>query len=75
MLEELKSLAAENHVPAYSFAMVYNGLGERDEALKHLEKSSQEREVQITFIKVDTRWDELRADPRFQDLLRRMNLN
>jgi serine/threonine protein kinase/Flp pilus assembly protein TadD len=71
-LEELKSFAAEHYVPAYSFAMIYNGLGEKDEALKHLEKSVQEREVQITFIKIDTRWDELRGEPRFQDLLRRV---
>ncbi len=53
--------------------MIYNGLGEREEALKYLEKSFQEREVQMAFIKIDTRWDEFRAEPRFVDLMRRMN--
>ncbi|MGI8640872.1 MAG: tetratricopeptide repeat protein [Pyrinomonadaceae bacterium] len=72
-LEELKSAAAEKFVSAYSFAMIYNGLGEKDEALSYLEKSFQEREVQITFVKIDTRWDELRSEPRFVDLMRRMN--
>jgi len=72
-LEELKSIAAEKFVPAYNFAMIYNGLGEKDEALNYLEKSFGEREVQMTFIKIDTRWDEFRAEPRFVDLMRRMN--
>ncbi|MBA4123821.1 MAG: tetratricopeptide repeat protein [Acidobacteria bacterium] len=72
-LEELKSLAAESYVPAYNFAMVYNGLGEKEEALKYLEKSFEEREVQITFIKIDTRWDEFRAAPRFIEIIKRMN--
>ena len=54
--------------------MIYNGVGEREEALRYLEKSLQEREVQITFIKIDTRWDYFRADPRFQEIMRRVGL-
>ncbi|CAN5319477.1 hypothetical protein BH20ACI1_BH20ACI1_18570 [soil metagenome] len=73
MLAELKSLAAERFVPAYSFAMIYNGLGEREEALNYLEKSFEQHEVQLSFIKIDTRWDEFRSEPRFVDLMRRMN--
>src|SRR2546426_8423784 len=69
-LKELRLIAAEKYVPAYSFAMIHNGLGEREDALKHLEKSFQEREAQLTFIKIDTRWDGLRAEPRFQAILR-----
>jgi len=72
-LAELKSLAAVNYVPAYSFAIIYNGLGEREEALNYLEKSLQEREVQMSFIKIDTRWDWLRTEPRFVDLMKQMN--
>jgi Flp pilus assembly protein TadD len=74
ILAELNSIAAENYVPAYSFAMIYNGLGEKEEALNYLEKSFGEREVQISFIKVDTRWDELRSEPRFAEIIKRMNL-
>ncbi len=72
-LAELNSLAAERFVPAYSFAMIYNGLGKREEALNYLEKSFQEREVQITFIKIDTRWDEFRTEPHFVEIIKRMN--
>ncbi len=71
-IAELKLLAAKNNVPAYNFAMIYNGLGEREDALNYLEKSFQEREWQLSIIKIDRRWDELRPDPRFQDLLRRV---
>ena len=74
IIEKLRLAGTENYVPAYSFAMIYNGLGEREEALRYLEKSLQEREVQITFIKIDTRWDDLRAHPRFQEVMRRVGL-
>jgi len=73
-LEELKQLSVKQYVPAYNFAMIYNGLGERDEALRWLEKSYQEREAHLTFIKVDTRWDSFRSDPRFAAIIERMNL-
>ncbi|MBA3715955.1 MAG: winged helix-turn-helix domain-containing protein [Pyrinomonadaceae bacterium] len=73
-LEELRQLSNKENVPAYFFALIYNGLGERDEALKWLEKSYQEREVQLTFTKVDTRWNEFRSDARFAALIKRMNL-
>jgi len=74
-LVKLKSPAAnENFVPAYSFAVIYNGLGEKDEALNYLEKSFQEREVQMSFVKIDARWDEFRTNPRFVEIIKRMNL-
>ncbi len=73
-LEELKSAAKEKYVPVYSFAMIYNGLGEREEALNYLEKSFDEREVQISFIKIDTRRDEFRVEPRFSEIVKLMHL-
>jgi DNA-binding winged helix-turn-helix (wHTH) protein/TolB-like protein/cytochrome c-type biogenesis protein CcmH/NrfG len=73
-LEKLKSLAAEGYVPAYNFAVIYNGLGEKEKALNYLEKSFEQREVQLAFIKIDTRWDNLRAEPRFAEIIKQMNL-
>ena len=58
----------------YSFAMILNGLGERDQALRYLERSVSAREVQATFIKIDTRWDPVRPDSRFIAILKRVNL-
>jgi tetratricopeptide (TPR) repeat protein len=74
LLRELEARSSERYVPAYAFAMVHNGLGEADAALRRLEQSVDQREVQATFIKIDSRWDPLRADPRFVALLERMNL-
>jgi len=71
-LEELKIAATKNYVPAYNFAVIYNGLGDKEQALKYLEKSFQEREVQITFIKIDTRWNEIHDDVHFQSLMQRL---
>ncbi|MBC7899226.1 MAG: tetratricopeptide repeat protein [Saprospiraceae bacterium] len=73
ILAELSSMAANQYVPAYNFAVVHNGLGEKDEALNYLEKSFEQREVQLMFMKIDTRWNELRNDPRFIELMKRMN--
>ena len=46
-------------------------LGEKDQALKWLEAEYRTRGTGICALKVDPTWDPLRADPRFQDLLRR----
>jgi serine/threonine-protein kinase len=72
-LEEIKSPDSKAYVPKYFIANVYNGLEDKEEALSYLEKSLEEREAQMTFIKIDTRWDWLRSEPRFIDLMRRMN--
>jgi adenylate cyclase len=74
---ELKSTMAESkdqYVKPFEIAQLYARLGENDRALQWLEKVYQERGHDLIFMKVDPRVDSLRSDPRFQDLLRRMNL-
>lgn len=75
ILKELDAVAAREYVPAYSFAMILNGLGESEAALRRLEQSVDQHEVQATFLKIDTRWDHLRTHPRFVALLERLNLS
>jgi eukaryotic-like serine/threonine-protein kinase len=73
----LQQLAAASHVrytPALAFAVVHVGLGENDQALDWLEKAYQERFNRLAYLRREPVWDPLRADPRFQDLLRRINL-
>ena len=74
LMGELEERADRTHVPAYAFAMIENGLRNRDAALAHLERSVEAREVQATFIRIDTRWNWVRADPRFTALLERLRL-
>jgi TolB-like protein/DNA-binding winged helix-turn-helix (wHTH) protein/Tfp pilus assembly protein PilF len=54
-------------------AEVYVGLGDKDEAMRWLEQGYKERDLWLALLKVWPRFDPLRSDPRFQDLLRRMN--
>ena len=74
VLEELRRLSGERHVPPYNLAVVHHGLGEREETLAWLERAYEERDVLLTFAAVDPKWDSLRGDPRFVSLLERMNL-
>jgi len=62
------------YVPPTSFAYNYATLGEKDQAFEWLEKAYQERVGDLIYLKVEYIWDPLRDDPRFHDLLRRMNL-
>ena len=74
-LNEMKSTAAKGYVPNYFFAVVYNGLGDDEHALEYLDHSFQEHEVQLGFIYIDSRWDNLRSNRRFADLISGMNLD
>jgi tetratricopeptide (TPR) repeat protein len=73
ILDDLHALAKKRYVHAYAFALIYTGLGENDAALEWLEKAFQDRNGWMPFLNVEPRFDPLRSDPRFQDLLRRMN--
>jgi serine/threonine-protein kinase len=55
-------------------ALIHTGLGEHAEAFEWLERAYQERNGWMAFLQVEPRFDPLREEPRFQDLLRRMNL-
>ncbi len=71
-LERLLKLSTERYVSLYNIAMIYNGLGERDKTLEWLEKGYQQRDPRMVFLKVEPKWNNLRSDSRFQDLLRRV---
>jgi serine/threonine-protein kinase len=73
VLDELKVLSRQSYVPAYDFALIYAGLGEQEQALDWLEKAYQSG-VSLMGLKADPTWDSLRPEPRFRDLLRRMEL-
>jgi TolB-like protein/tetratricopeptide (TPR) repeat protein len=74
VLDELKARSAQAYIPPCSVALVYNGLGNQDEALRQLEKAVDERDVKLSFLKVDPRWDSFRSDPRFVAILERIGL-
>jgi len=73
VLDDLHSLAEKRYVLPFGFAVIHTGLGENDEALEWLEKAYQDRNGWMVFMQVVPWLDPLRSDPRFQDLVRRMN--
>ncbi len=73
LLDELRKLAERQYVPAYQIAMIYMRLGQKELCFEYLEKAYEERSPRLSLINVEPRLDPLRDDPRFQDLLRRMN--
>ncbi len=74
MLAKLKDRAAREYVPSYWIALIYLGLGEKDETFAWLERAYQERSSWLAWAKVEPRFDSVRSDPRFSSLLRRMGL-
>ena len=74
VLEQLRAASKQKYVPALSFAIVYVGLGEKDQAFLWLEKAYDERTNSLAYLKVQATWDPLRSDPRFADLVRRIGL-
>ncbi len=73
-LEELKQLSEREYVPGNSIALIYAGLGEKDQAFVWLEKAYEQHAFQMQWIKIEPRWDSVRSDPRFENLMGRINL-
>ena len=71
-LDLLKEKSKQHYVSAFSMALAYLPLGEKEQALAWLEKSYEERGAGLTFLRAETVFDSLRSDPRFQDLVRRV---
>jgi len=55
-------------------ALGYVGVGDKDQAFAYLEKAYTQHSITLVVLKVEPRFDPLRADPRYQDLLRRVRL-
>ncbi len=75
ILRDLELKSTDTYVSPYILATVYAGLGEKDKAIQFLQKACDERSLEISFnLKADPRIDNLRSDPRFQALSRRMGI-
>ncbi len=74
VLSELKELSTQRYVPAYSIAIIYAGLNEKDQAFEWLNKAYEDRSFYLTLLNFETTLDNLHPDPRFKELLKRVNL-
>lgn len=74
ILAELNTLADRQYVPASAVALVYAGLGETAQTLDWLERAHQEHDFAMVFLDVAPWFERVRGEPRFQQLLRHMQL-
>jgi len=74
VLLQLEQQAKKQYVSPYSIAIVYLGLGESARALDWLEKAYDARDDALLFLSLDPTCENLRREPRFQQLVRRIGL-
>ncbi|MGB7070072.1 MAG: protein kinase [Pyrinomonadaceae bacterium] len=72
VLRELEN--TKDYVSPAELAILYAALNDKEKAFASLERAFSERDLQMTYIGVDPSFDDLRSDPRFVDLLRRVGL-
>jgi hypothetical protein len=70
----LQMRSKKHYVSPFSIAVVYARMDDKDEALENLDKAYAERYPSMVFLGIEPVFDSVREDPRFGDLLRRMNL-
>jgi pentatricopeptide repeat protein len=75
LLDELKRRQQTGYVPTAAFVNAYLGLGDNEQTLAWLERACKEQSIILQFLKVHPFFDPIRSDPRFADLLRRVDLD
>ena len=73
ILEKLKRLLSEKRAQPGDMAIIYIGLGDKERAFEWLEKAYLERSWVVRDVKSEPFFDPLRSDPRFEDLVRRVD--
>jgi tetratricopeptide (TPR) repeat protein len=73
LINELKEQAKQRRVIPYAIAVIYAGLDNRDETFRWLQTAYEERSPGLTWVKAEPMLDSIRSDPRYSDLLRRMD--
>jgi tetratricopeptide (TPR) repeat protein len=74
-LDTLLSLSKERYVPNVNVAVLWLALGEQERALDSLELAFDEKDAWMTFLSVDPIWSEMNGNPRFDRILRKLNLS
>lgn len=74
VVASLQETAKRREVSRYNIALIYAALGEKDQAFEWLEKAAADQSLQTIYLRFDPQLDVLKADPRFNDFLRRHDL-
>jgi eukaryotic-like serine/threonine-protein kinase len=73
ILQQLTERSRQTYVQPTWVAVIHIGLGEKDQAFEWLQKAYQDRSAWLVYLRVDPYFDPVRSDPRFIDLVRRIN--
>jgi tetratricopeptide (TPR) repeat protein len=74
VLKTLETLGRERYMPACAMAQIHVGLGENNQAFAWLDRAVETHDVHLAGLPADAKWDALRGDARFADVLRRCGL-
>ena len=74
VLDELTGFSQQGYEVQYDMALIYHGLGDRENTLVWLEKALDAQTYSITFLRCEPFWQNLRSEPRFVALLKKMGL-
>jgi tetratricopeptide (TPR) repeat protein len=72
LIKELNDLGKQRYVNPYHMAIIWLGIGDKDQIFAWLEKAYQERSTWIPWLNVDSKFDGLKSDSRFQALVKRI---
>lgn len=74
MLSEMKNKGERRYISNFDYALVYSGLGDNNRAFEFLERGYRAHDGNLVYIKADPLFADLRTDPRYHDLARRIGL-
>jgi len=71
ILDKLLKLSEQRYIPPSHIALLYNALGEREKTYEWLERAIAVSDAKVAFLKVEPKWNNLREDPKFQEIMKR----
>ena len=74
MINKFREMAKTQYVPTLRIAAIYVALGDKDKAFGELNKAFEVRDWELYRLNADTYWNPLRDDPRYKEMLKRLNL-
>jgi len=74
MISRFREIAKTQYIPTCRISSIYGALGEKDKAFDELQKGFEARDWELYRSNVDPYFSSLRDDPRFKEMLKRLNL-
>ena len=74
LLVDLESRASDQYVDPYSFAVIHSGFRDADKTIYWLNRAVEANSYNLVYLDRDPRFNEIKVDPRFGELLRRARL-